>query len=56
MTESGIGVIISDVGFNDNLIDEICGERIVLKKIKFVSGQQYVTVRVIDSSKDPTNE
>ena len=56
VTESDTGVTYSDIGFSENFTDEICRERIWLKKIYFVSGQQYITVRVIDSSKDPANE
>ena len=56
VTESGMKIISSDVGFHDNPIDEICRTRIVLKKKKVVSGKQYITVRVLDNSKVPTNK
>ena len=56
VTESGMKIISSDVSFHDNPIDEICSTRIVLKKKKVVSGKQYITVRVLDNSKDPTNK
>ena len=56
VTESDKGVINSATSFSENFTDELCRERIWLKKRYFVSGQQYITVRVTDSSKDPANE
>ena len=55
VTEAYMGVINSTTSFSENFTDELCWERIWLRKRYFVSGLKYIKVKVTDSSKDPAN-